>query len=374
MIMSQAPLLNRIREWRSAAGWSQQELADRADLSRTEISAVETGRLVPSAAVALALAGAFGCSVEDLFRLGGDTGGGGDAAIGSRYWLTHLGGRVRRIPVEPTHVGVLAHDGVIGGEAEPGSSREAGRRNVSGAFARPAERGAVTPSALAPDPRRTLVVAGCDPAVGLLSSFVSRSAAVRVIPLVRSSRRSLDLLREGGAHVAGVHLGDDAAGNDEVVRGLLGSGYRRVHVARWTEGLALSPGLGHGSISAAVRAPLRWVGREDGSGARRCLDLILEGRVPRPDGYDRTASDHRAVVETIRTGWAQAGVCVEFTAREGGLDFLPVRHEDYDFFFAERLSDDPRVMALLDVLRSTAFRDALSALPGYATSRTGELS
>jgi molybdate-binding protein/DNA-binding XRE family transcriptional regulator len=344
--MAETRVHNSVRHHRTDAGWSQQQLADRAGLSRAEVSAVETGRLVPSAAVALALARAFGCAVEDLFMLGDDAASENrDETAAGRYWLSELGGRVRRIAAEPTHVGVLPHD--VAGRAAPGVS---------------------------PDPRRTLVLAGCDPAVGLLSAFAAGASNVRVIPLIRSSRRSLDLLRDGCVHVAGVHLGDDAAGNATVARDALGPGYRRVHVARWTEGVALAPGLGHRTVSAAVKAPLRWVGREDGSGARRCLDLILEGRTSRPDGYDRTASDHRGVVETIRTGWAQAGVCVELAAREGGLDFLPVKQEDYDFFYPERLEDDVRVRSVLDVLRLTWFREALSALPGYVTARTGELS
>jgi transcriptional regulator with XRE-family HTH domain len=60
---------NRVRARRIQEGWSQEELARRSGLSRTGISAVETGRLIPSAAAALALAAALGCRVEDLFSL-----------------------------------------------------------------------------------------------------------------------------------------------------------------------------------------------------------------------------------------------------------------------------------------------------------------
>ena len=52
-------------------GWSQEELARLSGLSRAGVSAIETGRLIPSAAAALALAAALGCRVEDLFRLHG---------------------------------------------------------------------------------------------------------------------------------------------------------------------------------------------------------------------------------------------------------------------------------------------------------------
>ena len=52
-------------------GWSQEELARLSGLSRAGVSAIETGRLIPSAAAALALAAALECRVEDLFRLQG---------------------------------------------------------------------------------------------------------------------------------------------------------------------------------------------------------------------------------------------------------------------------------------------------------------
>ncbi len=62
-------LLHSLPEYRLRLGWSQQQLADRSGLSRAEISAIETGRVVPSTAAALSLARAFDCSVEALFSL-----------------------------------------------------------------------------------------------------------------------------------------------------------------------------------------------------------------------------------------------------------------------------------------------------------------
>ena len=59
--------LSPLAQQRSARGWSQAELARVSAVSRTEISAIETGRLVPSVAVALKLAAVLGESVETLF-------------------------------------------------------------------------------------------------------------------------------------------------------------------------------------------------------------------------------------------------------------------------------------------------------------------
>lgn len=60
---------NRLREAREAAGWTQAELAERIGVSRKTVNTVENGVFVPSTVVALKLAGALGCRVEELFFL-----------------------------------------------------------------------------------------------------------------------------------------------------------------------------------------------------------------------------------------------------------------------------------------------------------------
>jgi len=196
---------------------------------------------------------------------------------------------------------------------------------------------------------------------------------IRVIPFTRGSGAALDMLRRGEVHAAGLHLFPDTGGNADRVREALGPGFRLVHVARWSEGIAFHPAAAPARTGARELARLRWVAREPGSGARQCMEEVLEGR--RPDaGWDRVARDHRGVVETVRTGWAEAGVCVRLTAEDGGLPFVPVREEAYDLCFPESASDDPRIVALLDQVRSTAFRRGLGELPGYDTTDTGSLA
>ncbi|GAB6875419.1 substrate-binding domain-containing protein [Thermaerobacter litoralis] len=58
-----------LREARLRLGLTQQELATRAGVTRQAIGAIEAGQMTPSLAVALRLARALGCRVEDLFRL-----------------------------------------------------------------------------------------------------------------------------------------------------------------------------------------------------------------------------------------------------------------------------------------------------------------
>ena len=62
-------LLNNLEEARKSAALTQQELSERADVSRKSINAIENGIYVPSTVLALKIAEILKCSVEDLFQL-----------------------------------------------------------------------------------------------------------------------------------------------------------------------------------------------------------------------------------------------------------------------------------------------------------------
>ncbi len=58
---------NRLRELRGNQGWSQAELADRLDVSRQTVNAIETGKYDPSLPLAFAIARLFGTPIETIF-------------------------------------------------------------------------------------------------------------------------------------------------------------------------------------------------------------------------------------------------------------------------------------------------------------------
>jgi putative transcriptional regulator len=62
-------LLNNLEQARKSAALTQQELSERADVSRKSINAIENGIYVPSTVLALKIAEILKCSVEDLFQL-----------------------------------------------------------------------------------------------------------------------------------------------------------------------------------------------------------------------------------------------------------------------------------------------------------------
>lgn len=346
------PSRNRVRQLRTAAGLTQAELGQLAGISRTAVTAIEGERLVPSVSAALALALALETTVEVLFGTNGSSEQSPAWAWEPQttmqpYWQAEVGGRHWLYPAETAPMYTLLPDG--SGTSEVRTA--AGSQRLL---------------------NKTLVIACCDPAAGLLASEFAQATGQRMLILSHSSREALKLLQEGKVHLAGLHLStaDETECNAQVVREVLGSDYQLLRIARWQEGIAVASSSRIKSVRGALRSKLRWVGREPGSGARQCLDRLLGNR----NGPRRVAHNHRGVADAVHSGWADAGVCVELTSSEAGLVFLPVQLEAYDLCIPNAFLNDPRIQALLKVVRSTNYRRLLDALPGYESSTTGELS
>jgi putative transcriptional regulator len=60
---------NRVKELRAAHGWTQEELAQAAGVSRQSINSIERNRYVPSLELALIFARLFGSSTDEIFQL-----------------------------------------------------------------------------------------------------------------------------------------------------------------------------------------------------------------------------------------------------------------------------------------------------------------
>lgn len=58
---------NRLRELRAERGWSQAELANRLEVSRQSVNAIETGKYDPSLPLAFRLARLFSSAIEEIF-------------------------------------------------------------------------------------------------------------------------------------------------------------------------------------------------------------------------------------------------------------------------------------------------------------------
>lgn len=58
---------NRLRVLRAERNWSQADLAERLDVSRQSVNAIETGKYDPSLPLAFKIARVFGLSIEQIF-------------------------------------------------------------------------------------------------------------------------------------------------------------------------------------------------------------------------------------------------------------------------------------------------------------------
>ena len=62
-------LNNQLEELRKASGLTQSELAEKVEVSRKSINSVENGIYIPTTLLALKIAKALNCTVDDLFQL-----------------------------------------------------------------------------------------------------------------------------------------------------------------------------------------------------------------------------------------------------------------------------------------------------------------
>jgi molybdate-binding protein/transcriptional regulator with XRE-family HTH domain len=367
-----------LRLARQARGFSQQQLASMAGVSRQAVSAVESGHSDPSLRVALGLAQALGLSVEELF------GPGEPAAPVTAVSVAPLRGRAGRVALAPVGDRFVALPlrgdtgaglGFLpaGGLANPPSL--AARATASGTASGTDDAGleliAVRP--IGP-PRPTLVVAGCDPALPLLATplaLLDPPVAFAWWPC--GSAAALRLARQGLVHVAGVHTQGDSGEAGQP----LPADAEVVGFTAWREGLAVRPDLKSvvTGLDAIARHRLRIVNREPGAEARRLLDAERQrlgldaGDLP---GYGTQAAGHLQVASAVAAGLAEAGVASEPAARAYGLAFVPLAEERFNLVIPAEHAASREVQALLKVLSSPWLLAQLASLPGYDAATCGD--
>jgi len=368
----------RLRLARQARGFSQQQLAGMAGVTRQALSAVESGHSDPSLRVALALGRALGMTVEELF-------GPGDPAEavtavpvappggpGSRTVLAPVGDTLVAFPLAADcsfRAGFIPVGGLVtglaGGSVPAGGSGSVGLP-VDGLTTGIADAVRVRP--IGP-PRPTLAIAGCDPALPLLEAplgLLDPPVAFAWWPC--GSAEALRLAADGLVHAAGVHASDPVDARD---------GAEVVGFTSWREGLAIRPELA-GTVSGLAdiaRLALRLVNREPGSQARSALDrelLRLGIEAGELRGYDTEARGHLQVASAVTAGLADAGVASEPAALAYGLAFIPLAEERFDLVLPARHLGTREVQGLLRVLSSPWLLSQLASLPGYDPGRCGE--
>jgi putative molybdopterin biosynthesis protein len=363
---------NRLGQIRKSRGLGASELARRVNVSRQTIYAIEAGTYVPNTEVALNLARELEVTVDELFSLqaakqrspqslAAEVLSATPPAKGQPVRICQIGSRWISVPVSASPYYMPEADGII---------KQSGRTNG---------RADLVVFAKDEASQKRLVLAGCDPATGILSRMVEKISGVEIVSAAASSKLALTWLNEGKVHIAGSHLEDPKTGEFNlpfIRKEFPDEDFTVVTFARWEEGLVVAPGNPRGirKVDDLARKNVRFVNREPGSGSRALLDKLLgeagiEAR--RVQGHDRIAYGHLAAAYYVVSREADVCLATRSAAQTFGLDFIPLHGERYDFVMRRRTADLPVVKAFLDVLQRATLRRKLEVLAGYDTSEMG---
>ena len=372
---------NHLKTLRTQKGLSQGELAVRAGITRQAVSSIESNLYLPTTGVALHLASALACRVEELFNL-----------------------RTAEDIIEGKLIGHLPQSDVKASPIRVKVSTVGSKtvvRPITGlgemlSFTVPADgyvveshgetSGATVRVKLSRDRQaidQTISVAGCDPAIFLAGEHMRRRKdQTSLVGWTMGSMAALRALQQGEVHVAGLHLFDPATGESNLPflrRALKSSNYEVVTFATWEEGLLVRAGNPKSirAIHDVVDPGVTLVNREEGTGARLLLDQRLHAAGINSDqvkGYSTIGASHFEIARAIASRQADVGVGIRSAAQLFELDFIPLQAARYDLVVPKAyLKLHPTLAHLFETLVSRPFRNEIEALGGYDTSETGKL-
>lgn len=355
-------ITNRIGEIRRKRGMAVTALADAVGVTRQTIYSIEDGDFVPNTAVALRLARVLDVTVEELFRDGETTAkaeadhmqaellmpAGQTPQRGQLVQACRVGDRVVAIPATETPDFLPEGNAVL--------------EHCNGKRARIRTNAA--------DENRVLI-AGCDPALSLLSAALLNCASLR----------SLQLLKHGSVHIAGCHVRDPETGeyNAAAIRSMFRKGEVQVFTfAAWEQGLIVQRGNPKAIRTAEDLAmkSKRLVCRETGSGSRDLLETELRrvgADVETVLSRSTVAYSHLSAARAVHAGTADCAVGSRAAAQFYRLDFITLRQDRFDLVVPKRMLSTAGVKAVIDELSTLRFRRRLQLLAGYETSSTGNV-
>ncbi|MFZ1984995.1 MAG: substrate-binding domain-containing protein, partial [Desulfatitalea sp.] len=334
-----------VKQYRLAKGWSQDDLAEIIAVRRQAIYDIESGRYLPNTAVALGLARAFGCRVEELFV---------QEEAPETQAVTVLKGKPG---ASPRLILSRVRERLVGIPLEGAESISFGLRTADGLL----DKDGKSVQILSPLSRvdKNIILMGCDPAFDILSQHVTRqSPDARVHCRFASSHCALDGLADGFAHVAGTHLHNTVDTESNVVMAeqkLVGGRGCVMGFSILEEGLMVAKNnpLGIRNVADLAQPMVRFVNREPGAALRVLLDDYLRRAgvdVHTINGYRNEVASHRAGAYRIACNVADAALGLRAIAESHGLDFVPIATARCDLVIPGDLDSHPTIRILLDIL------------------------
>lgn len=335
--------MNNVKSMRQRAKLSQAELAVRASVTRQLISAIEASRHSPSVEAAIRIAGALGTDVESLF--------GSSRASSAPVVLTS-----KTTPALPGTPCVVSR---VGSQVVCAPVRNLLGASESWAYA----DGVFTDTGvdLYSDIDETgLMVAGCDPLLGLISAALNERRAPRVVSVHLSTGAAVEGLRQGLVHGVVVHGPSESLPTPPI-------DVHRWRFASWRVGLATA--TPHVSLEELAVRQATVAQREPGAGTQHALDRALasigSSGLPGPlvDGHLDAA---RHVVAGVA-----GGITMEAAARAFQLGFIALETHFSELWIDARYVQHRGAIALVGELTAGTTVSRARNLPGYDLSNIG---
>jgi putative molybdopterin biosynthesis protein len=231
--------------------------------------------------------------------------------------------------------------------------------------------------------QETLVVTGShDPLIDELADMLRRrwhSASLGSSHV--GSMGGIMAIKRREAHVAGIHLLDEATGtyNEAYVRKFFpDKGIRLVECVMRTQGLMIQKGNPKkiNGMRDLHSTGIRYINRQKGSGTRILCDYLLKNDgldEKNIYGYNREEYTHTAVAALIAADSADAGLGIYSAAKLYDLDFLPLCEEQYDLLIPDYAWESEAIDRLLTLMKDPEFRRRLEALGGYQVNTPGQV-
>ena len=226
--------------------------------------------------------------------------------------------------------------------------------------------------------RQGFVISGQDALLDILVHKLSEGSSG--FPVLRSqlgSYNGLFALYRDEVDAATAHLWDAASDqyNLSFVRAMLpGIPAVLVHLARRPVGFYVAQGnpLNITSWDDWARPSVRPAFREWGSGMRVLIDQKCRGLA---QGQELVAPSHVAAAIAVARGDADVSVGTGKAAEQvKGVEFVFTHYEHYDLVLKASRENEPRMLRLLEVIRSAEFRKDTEALGDYDLERLGQES
>lgn len=230
-------------------------------------------------------------------------------------------------------------------------------------------------------PENTLFISGSnDLTLDLLKKYLSR----KNIDLLMTSSGSLGGLmdlRRHETHVAGSHLLDPKTGEyntSYIEKYLSNRELKLINLVYRKQGFIINKNLKTKikSIKDLVDQNLNYINRQKGAGTRVLFDYLLkDNKIDSSEiiGYDRVEYTHMTLAAAIHSHSADIGLGILAAAQAFDLDFIPVKEERYDLVIPERLMEDHRIQALLEVIHNEAFQEEVKQFKGYDLRDAGKV-